>query len=85
MLLILFLGTVISYVMISADNEIFIWCSLIFMVVHGLGGGACRGFLSKLVPQDEQGQVFAFVAMGQCMTALLASVVFNNIYPVSLG
>jgi len=29
--------------------------------------------------------VFAFVAMGQCMTGLVASVIFNNIYPHSLA
>ena len=71
--------------MIAADSTVVIWSSLIFMIVSGLGGGACRGFLSKLVPHEEQGQVFAFVAMGQCMTGLLASVIFNNIYPHSLG
>lgn len=71
--------------MISSDSDVVIWLSLIFILVTGLGGGACRGFLSKLVPQEEQGQVFAFVAMGQCMTGLIASVIFNNIYPHSLG
>ncbi|XP_067946529.1 proton-coupled folate transporter-like [Watersipora subatra] len=79
------LGTGIAYSMIAADDNVVIWCSLIFILVSGLGGGACRGFLSKLVPHGEQGQVFAFVAMGQCTTALLASAVFNNLYPVSLG
>lgn len=73
-----------SYGMIAGPNNTVIFCSLIFMLVSGLGGGACRGFLSKLVSEEEQGQVFAFVAMGQCMTALVASVIFNNIYPHTL-
>lgn len=83
--MILFLGMAISYSMIAANTSIIIWLSLIFIGTGGLGGGACRGFLSKLVPEEEQGQVFAFVAMGQCMTGLVASVIFNNIYPHSLA
>ena len=79
------LGMAISYSMIAASSNVVIWLSLIFIGTGGLSGGACRGFISKLVPEEEQGQVFAFVAMGQCMTGLIASVIFNNIYPHTLG
>ncbi|ODM92375.1 Proton-coupled folate transporter [Orchesella cincta] len=44
---------------------------------------ATRSLLSKLVNQDEQGKMFAFVAMMEDLCTLSASLIFNSIYPLT--
>ncbi|CAL8099102.1 unnamed protein product [Orchesella dallaii] len=44
---------------------------------------ATRSLLSKLVNSDEQGKIFAFVAMMEDLCTLSASLIFNSIYPLT--
>ncbi|XP_074651711.1 lysosomal proton-coupled steroid conjugate and bile acid symporter SLC46A3-like isoform X2 [Tubulanus polymorphus] len=63
---------------------------LVFLVpvigmFQGFGAAGCRALLSKFVDKDETGKMFAFVASGESLITLLASVIFNNLYPATIS
>lgn len=44
-----------------------------------------RAFLSSLIETHEQGKMFSLVALLEGATSLLATTIYNNLYPITLN
>ncbi|XP_067681740.1 proton-coupled folate transporter-like [Haliotis asinina] len=66
------------------------WTWLLFLVAifamfQGFPAAVVRSLMSSMVSQSEQGRLFGVVAAVESIGSLLASLLFNELYPVSLG
>lgn len=58
-----------------------VFCVPLISAVQGFFVASMRSLLSKLVAKNEHGKMFAFVAVMENFCYLMASLVFNSIYP----
>uniref|UniRef100_UPI00358EFAE8 lysosomal proton-coupled steroid conjugate and bile acid symporter SLC46A3-like isoform X2 n=1 Tax=Myxine glutinosa TaxID=7769 RepID=UPI00358EFAE8 len=73
-------------VMISfAKTDIFMYLVNVPMMFAVMPAPVLRSMLSKLVNPNEQGAVFSAVACGEMISALLASIIFNNVYAATVS
>ncbi|XP_071081154.1 lysosomal proton-coupled steroid conjugate and bile acid symporter SLC46A3-like [Haliotis cracherodii] len=66
------------------------WTWLVFLVVifamfQGFPAAVVRSLMSSMVSQAEQGRLFGVVAAVESIASLLASLLFNELYPESLA
>ncbi|XP_046571893.1 proton-coupled folate transporter-like [Haliotis rubra] len=58
---------------------------VIFAMFQGFPATVVRSLMSSMVSQGEQGRLFGLVAAVESIASLLASLLFNQLYPLSLG
>ncbi|XP_013421373.1 solute carrier family 46 member 3 [Lingula anatina] len=83
---------IIGLVSNTAGQLLLAFCKTIWMVMlvpvvnmlAGAGSTALRAIIAKMVSVNEQGKVFAFVGVAQSLSMLIASLIFNNLYPATL-
>ncbi|XP_033127734.1 proton-coupled folate transporter-like [Anneissia japonica] len=78
-------SNMVGYIMIAMAKT-----TLVMMLVPlvsslaGIAGAVLGSLKSKLVEPDEMGAMFAFTSLIETMCHLCGSILFNNLYPVTL-
>lgn len=79
------LSAALSYCVVAASVAPWmIWlasCVGSLQLFYSIG---VRSYVSSLVPDGELGKVFAFMSSGQSLLTFVDSLLFNNLYPVTL-
>ncbi|WKY06235.1 hypothetical protein Q1695_006436 [Nippostrongylus brasiliensis] len=80
------ISKIISLIMLAfVANAAMAYSVIIFTALNRFVSTAFRSFISSLIEVNEQGKMFSLVALLEGITGLLASAIFNNLYPKTLS
>ncbi|XP_013421394.1 solute carrier family 46 member 3 [Lingula anatina] len=78
-------SSVLGQVLLAFSNTVWMVMLVPFAgMLSGLSSAALRSIVAKMVGPDEQGKAFAFLGCAQALSILMASLIFNNLYPATL-
>jgi len=79
------LSAIINYTGFSLANSFAaLWASNVFKMFSGLNSVMTRSYVSGCVEMNEQGTIISFMSVTEAMFKLIASFVFNGLYPLTL-
>eukprot|EP00051_Salpingoeca_urceolata_P000938 m.37383 g.37383 ORF g.37383 m.37383 type:complete len:451 (+) comp11103_c0_seq3:146-1498(+) len=70
---------------VLATSRVFIYLCAVPGLAGTLTAPVIRSFMSQSVRPDEQGKIFAAIAGLECLTPIVGTLVFTNIYSITAG
>uniref|UniRef100_A0A7I4YLN9 Proton-coupled folate transporter n=1 Tax=Haemonchus contortus TaxID=6289 RepID=A0A7I4YLN9_HAECO len=79
------LAKIISLVMLAfVANTGMAYSVIVFTSLNRFVSTGFRSFISSIIETNEQGKIFSVIALLEGVTGILASTIFNNLYPKTL-
>ncbi|VDM85033.1 unnamed protein product [Strongylus vulgaris] len=66
-------------------NSAIAYSVVVFTSLNRFVSTGFRSFISSLIQINEQGKMFSLIALLEGITGLLASAIYNNLYPKTLS
>ncbi|XP_013396933.1 proton-coupled folate transporter [Lingula anatina] len=73
-----------SVILIFTTTVMMAFTAPLFLGMKGLSAAPIRAIISKMVEVEEQGKIFAIVAVVEVVGVLMASVIYNSLWPATL-
>ncbi|XP_012935892.1 proton-coupled folate transporter isoform X2 [Aplysia californica] len=80
-----FISFAVNFVVLGvASTQWMVFLAAVLGMLKGVPSAGIRAMMSSMVSQDEQGRLFGIVAASESIITLIASVLFNELYPATV-